>query len=43
MNSIADFTGRNLACAIMGDLIAGYDKPEQIQTSCQHGGRRNAI
>ncbi|MEM7041249.1 MAG: TRAP transporter substrate-binding protein [Pseudomonadota bacterium] len=43
MNSIAYFTGRNPAFAIMGDLIAGYDSPEQIQTFCRHGGGRDAM
>ena len=43
MNSIAYFTGRNPAFASMGDLIAGYDSPEQIQTFCRHGGGRDAM
>lgn len=43
MNSIAYFTGRDPAFAIMGDLIAGYDSPEQIQTFCRHGGGRDAL
>lgn len=43
LNSIAYFTGRNPAFAIMGDLIAGYDSPEQIQTFCRHGGGRDAM
>ncbi|WP_029057257.1 TRAP transporter substrate-binding protein [Stappia stellulata] len=43
LNSIAYFTGRNPAFAILGDLIAGYDSPEQIQTFCRHGGGREAV
>ncbi len=43
INSIAYFTGRNPAFAIMGDLIAGYDSPEQVQTFCRHGGGRDAL
>ncbi|NNE80720.1 MAG: hypothetical protein HKN18_10665 [Silicimonas sp.] len=43
MNSIAYFTGRDPAFAILGDLIAGYDSPEQIQTFCRHGGGRDAV
>lgn len=43
LNSIAYFTGRDPAFAIMGDLIAGYDSPEQIQTFCRHGGGRDAL
>ena len=42
LNSVAYFTGRNPAFAIMGDLIAGYDSPEQVQTfhdvAVAHGG-----
>ncbi|SIO30910.1 TRAP transporter substrate-binding protein [Vannielia litorea] len=43
LNSVAYFTGRNPAFAIMGDLIAGYDSPEQVQTFCRHGGGREAL
>ncbi len=38
LTSIAYFSGRNPAFAILGDMIAGYDTPEQIQTFCRHGG-----
>lgn len=38
LTSIAYFSGRNPAFAILGDLIAGYDTPEQVQTFCRHGG-----
>lgn len=43
MNSIAYFTGRDPAFAILGDLIAGYDSPEQVQTFCRYGGGREAV
>lgn len=43
INSIAYFTGRDPAFAIMGDLIAGYDSPDQIQTFCRYGGGRDAL
>ncbi|MCJ7873315.1 TRAP transporter substrate-binding protein DctP [Phaeobacter sp. J2-8] len=43
LNSVAYFTGRNPAFAIMGDLIAGDDSPEQVQTFCRHGGGRDAL
>lgn len=38
LTSIAYFSGRNPAFAILGDMIAGYDSPAQIQTFCRHGG-----
>jgi len=38
LTSIAYFSGRNPAFAILGDLIAGYDTPEQVQTFCRYGG-----
>lgn len=38
LTSIAYFSGRNAAFAILGDLIAGYDTPEQVQSFCRHGG-----
>lgn len=41
--SVAYFSGRNRAFAIMGDIIAGYDAPEQIQTFCRHRGGRDAL
>ena len=43
LTSVAYFSGRNPAFAIMGDMIAGYDTPEQIQTFCRHGGGRDAL
>lgn len=43
LTSVAYFSGRNPAFAILGDMIAGYDTPEQIQTFCRHGGGRDAL
>lgn len=43
LTSVAYFSGRNPAFAILGDMIAGYDSPEQIQTFCRHGGGRDAL
>lgn len=43
LTSIAYFSGRNPAFAILGDLIAGYDTPEQVQTFCRHGGGAEAL
>ena len=37
------FTGRDPAFAILGDLIAGYDSVDQVQTFCRHGGGRDAL
>lgn len=38
LTSIAYFSGRNPAFAILGDLIAGYDSPAQVQEFCRSGG-----
>ncbi|WP_135076446.1 TRAP transporter substrate-binding protein DctP [Terasakiella sp. SH-1] len=38
LTSIAYFSGRNPAFAILGDLIAGYDSPAQVQQFCKDGG-----
>ncbi|MGR3749648.1 TRAP transporter substrate-binding protein DctP [Paracoccus sp. (in: a-proteobacteria)] len=38
LTSVAYFAGRGPAFAILGDLIAGYDTPEQIQDYCREGG-----
>ena len=43
MNAIAYFSGRDPAFAIMGDLIAGYDTPEQYQDYCMHGGGKEML
>ena len=31
------------AFAIMGDLIAGYDTPDQYQEYCMHGGGKEML
>ena len=41
--SVSYFTGRNPAFAILGDLIAGYDSVDQVQTFCRHGGGRDVL
>ncbi|MCZ4353071.1 TRAP transporter substrate-binding protein DctP [Roseovarius aestuarii] len=38
MSAISYFTGRDQLFSIMGDLIAGYDTVDQVQTFCQYGG-----
>ena len=43
ITSTSYFAGRNKAFSVMGDLIAGYDAPEQIALFCYHGGGRELI
>jgi len=43
LTAIAYFTGRNPAFAILGDLIAGYDNPQQTQGFCRDGGGEDAL
>lgn len=43
LTSIAYFSGRNPAFAILGDLIAGYDSPKQVQSFCREGGGAEAL
>ncbi|MCG7599181.1 TRAP transporter substrate-binding protein [Halomonas sp. McH1-25] len=39
----AYFAGRDPAFALMGDLIAGYDKPSQFLDFCQNGGGEEVL
>ncbi len=43
ITSTSYFAGRNKAFSVMGDLIAGYDRPEQIALFCYHGGGREFL
>lgn len=43
ITSTSYFTGRSKAFSVMGDLIAGYDRPEQIAAFCYHGGGRELL
>jgi TRAP-type C4-dicarboxylate transport system substrate-binding protein len=43
LTAVSYFTGRDPAFAILGDLIAGYDSVDQVQTFCRHGGGREAL
>lgn len=43
LTAVSYFSGRNPAFAILGDLIAGYDSPEQVQSFCRYGGGREAL
>jgi TRAP-type mannitol/chloroaromatic compound transport system substrate-binding protein len=43
LNAIAYFSGRDAAFALMGDLIAGYDTPDQVQMFCMNGGGKEVL
>lgn len=43
LNAVSYFSGRDPAFAIMGDLIAGYDTVDQMQTFCQIGGGKEML
>lgn len=43
LNAIAYFSGRDPAFALMGDLIAGYDTPDQVQMFCMNGGGKEVL
>lgn len=43
MQAVSYFAGRDQAFSILGDLIAGYDKPEQTWAFCQHGGGKEML
>ena len=38
LTAVAYFSGRDAGFAVMGDLIAGYDSPDQQQSFCRYGG-----
>lgn len=43
LNSVSYFSGRDPAFAIIGDLIAGYDTVDQVQTFCRYGGGKEML
>jgi TRAP-type C4-dicarboxylate transport system substrate-binding protein len=43
LTAVSYFSGRDPAFAILGDLIAGYDTTDQVQTFCKHGGGKEAL
>ena len=43
ITSTVYFSGRSKAFAILGDLISGYETPDQIAMFCYHGGGRELI
>lgn len=43
LTATAYFAGRDPAFALMGDLIAGYDTVDQVQTFCMNGGGKEVL
>lgn len=43
LNAVAYFAGRDPVFAMMGDLIAGYDNPDQVQMFCMNGGGKEIL
>lgn len=43
MNAVSYFAGRDPAFGIIGDLIAGYDTPEQVRMFCHEGGGKEML
>lgn len=43
LTATAYFAGRDPAFAIMGDLIAGYDTVDEMQTFCMNGGGKEIL
>lgn len=43
LTAINYFTGKDPAFALMGDLIAGYDTPEQMMEFCATGGGKEML
>jgi TRAP-type mannitol/chloroaromatic compound transport system substrate-binding protein len=43
LTSINYFSGKDAAFALMGDLIAGYDTPEQVMQFCAEGGGKEML
>lgn len=43
LTAINYFAGRDPSFALMGDLIAGYDSADQIQTFCADGGGKEML
>jgi TRAP-type mannitol/chloroaromatic compound transport system substrate-binding protein len=43
LTAISYFAGRDPAFAIIGDLIAGYDTTDQVQTFCMLGGGKEVL
>lgn len=43
LNAVSYFTGRDPVFAMIGDLIAGYDNPDQVQMFCMNGGGKELL
>ena len=43
LNAVSYFSGRDPAFAMIGDLIAGYDTAEEVQTFCMEGGGKEIL
>lgn len=43
LNAVSYFSGRDPVFAILGDLIAGYDTPDQLQMFCMNGGGKEIL
>lgn len=43
LNAVSYFAGRDPAFGIIGDLIAGYDTPDQVRTFCAEGGGKEVL
>ncbi|MEL6373707.1 MAG: TRAP transporter substrate-binding protein [Pseudomonadota bacterium] len=43
LNAVSYFSGRDPVFAIIGDLIAGYDTPDQVQMFCMNGGGKEIL
>lgn len=43
LNAVAYFAGRDPVFAMMGDLIAGYDNPDQVQMFCMNAGGKEVL
>ena len=43
LNAVSYFSGRDPVFAIIGDLIAGYDNPDQVQMFCMNAGGKEIL
>jgi len=43
LTAISYFAGRDPVFAMLGDLIAGYDNPDQVQMFCMNGGGKEVL
>ncbi len=43
LNAVSYFSGRDPVFAMLGDLIAGYDNPDQVQIFCMNGGGKEIL